>query len=166
MPVDLRRGPSDAESIGMWVSTLPVRIRVSDDHTVRHLLTMAGAEVLDALDHASTPLDVIQTAIQAEHPGERVDLLHAIVAVRRAGLTSVDLGGVSARLFGPVSIEAKTDLEFTVELDGATHLVGIEHRRSAVDDDTAAGMLEQLLTLIADLASADPGSDIGALAGA
>lgn len=166
MPVDLRRGPSDAESIGMWVSTLPVRIRVSDDHTVRHLLTTAGAEVLDALDHASTPLDVIQTAIQAEHPGERVDLLHAIVAVRRAGLTSVDLGGVSARLFGPVSIEAKTDLEFTVELDGATHLVGIEHRRSAVDDDTAAGMLEQLLTLIADLASADPGSDIGALAGA
>jgi amino acid adenylation domain-containing protein len=165
MPVDLRRTPSDAESIGMWVSTLPVRIGVSDDHTVRHLLTTAGAEVLDALDHASTPLDAIQTAVQAEHPGERVDLLHAIVAVRRAGRTSVDLGGVSARLVGPVSIEAKTDLEFTVELDGDTHVVGIEHRRSAVDDDTAAGMLEQLLTLIADLASADPGSDIGALAG-
>ena len=155
MPVDTRPSAEAAQTVGMWVNTVPVRLHADETAPVGQLLQATGAAVLSGIDHAGVPLHEIQSAVRAHTGIPAVDLVQVVLAYRRIGKERTRLNGAAAEQIGPLSVEAKVDLEFTVDAGPDGCRLGIEHRRSAVDDEAAAGMLEQFAELVSEFSQID-----------
>lgn len=155
MPVDTRPSAEAAQTAGMWVNTVPVRLHADETAPVGQLLQATGAAVLSGIDHAGVPLHEIQSAVRAHTGIPAVDLVQVVLAYRRIGKERTRLNGAAAEQIGPLSVEAKVDLEFTVDAGPDGCRLGIEHRRSAVDDEAAAGMLEQFAELVSEFSQID-----------
>jgi amino acid adenylation domain-containing protein len=69
-PVANRRRRADADTIGLYLSTVAIRVRLTGNVTTRDALAVTRAEVLAALDHQDVPFDrVVERVVPPHTPG-------------------------------------------------------------------------------------------------
>ncbi|MFC7615195.1 condensation domain-containing protein [Actinokineospora soli] len=154
-PADL---PGAASMIGLFINTVPVRVRTRPDETFAALLTRLQGEQADLLDHQHLGLSAIQKAVGA---GELFDTLAVFenypfdaegVTEAAPGLRMTDVTGGDATHY---------PLTLTV-LPGARLRFDVGHRPDVVDTAAATAIADRLTALLTAVA-ADPGAPVARL---
>ncbi|MBV9774976.1 MAG: amino acid adenylation domain-containing protein, partial [Gemmatimonadetes bacterium] len=148
------------EIVGLFINTLPVRVRVEGAKGVREWLEEVQAEQVVAREHEYTPLGEVQrwSGIPAGEP-----LFESLVVFQNypmdRGLGEGD-EGVRAR--GILGLEQDTfPLTLTAELDGELKLQ-LRYDRGRVEPETAERMLGQVAVVL-DAFAADPDRPLGSI---
>ncbi|MEV6350850.1 amino acid adenylation domain-containing protein, partial [Actinoplanes sp. NPDC051851] len=151
-PVEL---PGMAEMLGLFINSVPVRVRLDPDRTVAELLAGLQDDQSRLLEHQHLG----QTEIQrVAGPGAGLDTMLAFqnfpgdstVTPTARGLVVTD-AGIRESTNYPLSLVASEELEFR-----------LSHRPNVVDDGAAALLARRLLSVLAQLA--DPTRRVGTLA--
>jgi hypothetical protein len=155
-PWSLRHGRWLAGTVGFFINTVPMRIRVTPESTFRDVLDATRGAFFDAMDHGYVPFDEI------------VALVNPVRDARRLPITSVSfqvLPSADARFaFGPARAELEAGIEGASEFDliwdvvdpgdgGMT--VSAKYTADLYDRDTIERMSAQYVRVLA-AAVADP----------
>ncbi len=155
-PWSLRHGRWLTGTVGFFINTVPMRIRVSPDATFRDVLGATRGAFFEAMDHGYVPFDEI------------VALVNPVRDARRLPITSVSfqvLPSADARFaFGPARAELQAGIEGASEFDliwdvvdpdegGMT--VSAKYTADLYDRDTIQRMSAQYVRVLA-AAMADP----------
>ncbi|MFS8099207.1 condensation domain-containing protein [Lentzea alba] len=152
-----REDPATADAIGMFMSTLVLRVEFDDTTTWRELLACARSGALEAFMDCDVPLDAIATAL---NPGRQViwpPMTPVLVNVDDLPL-ELDLApGVTGRyrLTGPVYTKYDLDLFVRVDdhgPDGSRLTLSIDYPLDLFDHQTIEGLLSALRRSAHDLA--------------
>ncbi|WP_431937772.1 amino acid adenylation domain-containing protein [Nocardia grenadensis] len=151
----------DVESmIGLFVNTLPVRVRLDPAEGVGHLLERIQAEQAALLDHHHVGLTDIE---HAAGPGAVFDTMTVFESypVDRGGLTAeTDIAGLRvADVTGTDA--AHYPLGVVAHLDTRLHL-RVKYLPELFDRDAPAAILRRILRVL-DLFAADPDRPLGRL---
>jgi amino acid adenylation domain-containing protein len=160
VPVSTRRGRRWADSAGLYVNTLPIRVRLAGNPPFDRLVRQVRDTMLAAIDAADVPLDRVAAAVAA---GPRP--LHEVTFGMTPGtVLTLDLPGVVSRVEPVYGGHAKLDLhlEVTDRGRGTELAVLLEYDTGRWRAATARRLLRSLTTLLT-AATADPGQRIGVL---
>ena len=138
--------PDAAEMVGLFINTLPLRVRVDPDTSLDELLALVRARQVELREYEHTPLARVQG--WSEVPRGR-GLFDSILVYEERTLeaTMSDLRVHGAEV--DFAYRGQTNYPLTVVVYGDDEmLVRIENDRRHVDDSPAARMLDHLLTLL------------------
>lgn len=151
-----REDPATADAVGMFMSTLVLRVELDDTTTWREVLRSARIGALEAYMDCDVPLDAVATAL---NPGRQViwpPLTPVLVNVDDLP-RALDLApGVRGRylLNGPVYTKYDLDLFVRVDdgPDGSRLTLSIDYPLDLFDHQTIEGLLSALRISAQDLA--------------
>ncbi|MBH0781765.1 non-ribosomal peptide synthetase [Nocardia bovistercoris] len=168
-PVAGRGHPALDRMVGMFVNTVPLRVRVENDRTFGELVAAVRAVALDAFDNAELPFDRIVEAADAPRVEGGHPLLRTVFSYENlpaAGLP--DLDGLAIEILDLPRDTAQFDLALTVRENPPRAIFRYDTAVFGVDDirEFAAGYRAVLAAALADperevgtlgeLAAADP----------
>jgi amino acid adenylation domain-containing protein len=161
-----RDEPGAAGVVGMLVQTLPLLLSPGRAGSFSQLVTDAGAETLQAIDHQDVGLDEIQAALR--RPGAApVQLTRAMVVLQNGEPPRYDLPGLAVRPFELETGTAKMDLAFVIAptADGGRQ-IQLDYNTDLFDPATVQRLLGHLLAALksALLAPATAPKDLDLLA--
>ncbi|MFE7368209.1 non-ribosomal peptide synthetase [Streptomyces anulatus] len=143
-PVSTR--PADGDDvIGMFVTTLPLRLRTNRGSTPRDLLADATGVVADAMDHADISLADILTAVPA--PREDHTLFRTMLVLNRE-TAPVTFPGLTAT---PLPIDRATsrfDLTLHIREREGDWPALIDYRTDRYEADTITRIADQVLAVM------------------
>ncbi|MER8267177.1 amino acid adenylation domain-containing protein [Streptomyces griseus] len=144
-PVSTRPDGWD-DVIGMFVTTLPLRLRTNRRATPRDLLADATGAVADAMDHADiAPADIL-TALPTPR-GDRDPLFRTMLVLNRE-TAPVTFTGLTAT---PLPIDRATsrfDLTLHIREREGDWLALIDYRTDRYEADTITGIADQVLAVM------------------
>ena len=91
-----REAPGAEAAVGFFVNTVPLRMRVDADASVRALIAGARRTVAEAQDHAGVPFDRIVDAAEVRRDAGRPPLVQVIVSLDPAEEDGVAIPGIRA----------------------------------------------------------------------
>jgi amino acid adenylation domain-containing protein len=91
-----REAPGAEAAVGFFVNTVPLRMRVNADASVRALIAVARRTVAEAQDHAGIPFDRIVDAAEVRRDAGRPPLVQVIVSLDPAEEDGVAIPGIQA----------------------------------------------------------------------
>nr|WP_278314499.1 non-ribosomal peptide synthetase [Lolliginicoccus levis] len=151
--------PGVEEMIGLFINTLPVRIRVDEDEPIRDLLARVQREQSELLDHQFLGLTDIQ---QAAGPGAGFDTLAVFESypVDKAGDSDTDLAGM--RLLGASGSDA-THYPFTLLAFAEPDLrLKLNYFASITDEPAARALLDRVVRVL-DAFAGDVSARVGSV---
>ncbi|MGV9637978.1 amino acid adenylation domain-containing protein [Nocardia rhamnosiphila] len=159
--------------VGLFINTLPVRVRTDPHETVADLLTRVQSEQASMLDHRHIGLAELQRATGIADMFDTVTVLESY-PLDREGL-SRDLGAAGLRL---VDIDAQDATPYPLSLqvtppardasdteENSTYTVTLRFATDHFDTDTARTLLERFELLLTRLVT-DPGRRVAAVSAA
>ena len=149
------RPAAGADAVGFFANTLPLRVRVDPECTVRELVARARQAVAAAQDHASVPFDRIVDAAGVQRDASRSPLVQAVVSLDPAEEDALALPGIRAERIAVDTGASPFDL--TLQLaDGRGGIRGeILYRTDLYDPATIARLADRLGAALAAFAD-DP----------
>lgn len=151
-----REDPATADAIGMFMSTLVLRLAFDEATTWRELLRGARVAALEAFMDADVPLDAVATALNPSRTVIWPPLTPVLVNVDDLPLEielAPDVRG-GYRPAGPVY--TKYDLDLFVRLDqgprGSRMTLSIDYPLDLFNHDTIEGLLSDIRRSAVDLA--------------
>jgi len=99
-PVSGRNRPELSDMVGLFLNTLPLRVRTSGDPSFAELVRRARAAAVGAFSHQEVPFEQI---VEALHPGRdlsRNPLFQVMLTLRGRATTPPELAGLQAEPFG------------------------------------------------------------------
>ncbi|UYP21095.1 amino acid adenylation domain-containing protein [Rhodococcus sp. Z13] len=166
-PVSGRSHAAVDELVGMFVGTVPLRLRVRPHTTFADLLAETRRVDLDAFAHADVPFDRIVDALGAGAEGHH-PLFQVLLAYESFALDSLALPGVAGIREIPAAT-ARLDVEVTVRerRSGAGTPAGLElilsHDTALLEPDTILRWGPWLMRIL-DAVTADPTVQLGGIA--
>ncbi|OLB77884.1 MAG: hypothetical protein AUI14_14900 [Actinobacteria bacterium 13_2_20CM_2_71_6] len=156
MPVSTRHDPKWTHSAGLYVTTLPIRIRAAGNPPFVELLHQIRGTVLAALGATDVPLEQV-----AESGGPLYDVTFSLVQGTTPALV---LPGLATRLEHIYGGRAKFDLHFEITDAGpGGDLKGnLEYDAELFDPGSAQRLADCIVTLLGGVA-ASPSQRIGSL---
>jgi aryl carrier-like protein len=150
-----RDDPATAQAVGMFMSTLILRVRLDDGTSWRDLLRAARAGAMDAFVDADVPLDAIAAALDSDRDVGRPPVTPVLVNMAETPGT-VDLGGLVGR-YRPLRPQySKWDLALFVGLAGdpghGRLELGLDYPADLFHRTTVTDVLAALRRSAADLA--------------
>lgn len=147
-----RKRPEIQRVIGYFANTLPVRVSLEGDPSVRELLSRAATAVLDAQDHQELPFEQIVEAVNPDRRLATNPLCQVMFSLSEerldARLPGLDL---SAQVLPTASAKFDLTVELTVSEDGlAGHLA---YPRSLFEPESARRVAEYFHTLVTAFSS-------------
>ncbi|NKY51795.1 amino acid adenylation domain-containing protein [Nocardia vermiculata] len=164
--------PGVADMIGLFINTVPVRVRLDPAETVAELLARVQSEQAATLEHRHLGLAEIQRAtgftdmfdtvtVLESYPLDR-DRLAGILGA--AGVELVDVDAHDATPY-PLSLQVTPPRPGTEALsDDGTHTVTLRFTRDRFDTGTVEALLERFEVILSRLVS-QPGGVVGAVNG-
>jgi amino acid adenylation domain-containing protein/non-ribosomal peptide synthase protein (TIGR01720 family) len=148
--------------IGMFVNTLPLRVRTAGDPSFADLLAGVRRTALAAYGHQDVPFEKLVEELNPPRERGRHPVFQVVLAVQNVRQSRLDLSGLALEPLPSASTVAKFDLTLTLfEQEGG--LTGdIEWATDLFDAGTVERLAEGLRTLLA-AAVQWPGRRIGAL---
>ncbi|WP_327151542.1 non-ribosomal peptide synthetase [Nocardia sp. NBC_01329] len=156
--------------VGLFINTLPVRVRLDPNETVADLLTRVQSEQAAMLDHRHIGLADLQRATGIADMFDTVTVLESY-PLDREGL-SRDLGAAGLRL---LDLDAQDATPYPLSLqvtppsrdasdneESATHTVTLRFATDRFEPDYAHTLLEQFELLLTQLVT-DPGRPVAAV---
>jgi amino acid adenylation domain-containing protein len=150
-----RDGPEVEGVVGMFVRTLPLRVRLDGAPTVRALLGRVREAVLGAREHASIPLERLVEALRPVRDRGHAPLFQAVFVLNPPAAPVPALGPVRAeRVRVPLAVsQFDLLLEVQEEEDGGVGGV-LQFSADLFDRGTAERMAGQLARLLGAMAAA------------
>ncbi|MFD5824368.1 AMP-binding protein [Lentzea sp. NPDC060358] len=152
-----RRDAATADAVGLFVTTLPIRIDVSGDPDFAELLGRVRAACLAAYAHQHLPFErIVETAELLDPPGPRAPLVRVCLAVQNLPFADWPADGLAAEPFELPSPGAQFELSITLteHADGSLrgHTV---HAADLLGDATVAGVRDDLAAVLAAVGRGD-----------
>ncbi|MBI0319116.1 non-ribosomal peptide synthetase, partial [Streptomyces javensis] len=141
-----------ADMLGLFINTIPVRVRLRPADSIAHLLTVVQAQQSALLDHQHLGLKEIQ---RLAGPGATFDTLMAFENFH-AGET----GPAAPLRLSDSTTRMATTFPLTLGVDPADELkFWLDYRPDAFDEDTARGVVRRLVRVLEQMA-ADPAARV------
>ncbi len=152
-PVDLRGEPDLADTVGMLLNSVPLRLRIDPSSCGDALVEMSRETVLAALADASVPLERIVAVADPDRQNTRAPLFQVLLTNHAPHLSDLSLGGMALGTQVVPQTEAKMDLVVLCADNGVEIDVTIESAAGLFDEAGAqrfAAMLGRGLAAIVD----------------
>ncbi len=134
--------------IGCFVNTLPLRVRLEEDLSLRELLARVRTAALAAYDHQTLPFEKLVEALEPERDRGRTPIFQSLLALYNAPHPPLVLPGLQLDLAEIPTGTAKFDLSLLLT-EGPDDITGtLEARADLFEAATAerfAGYLRELL---------------------
>jgi FkbH-like protein len=154
-PVSGRGHPEVEGVVGLFVNTLPLRVRLGGDPSFRELLSRARESALAAFAHRDVPFEKLVEALVPQRDPSRSPLLQVMLAVQRAPAREILLPGCRAEPLLVHNGTSKLDLTLSL-LEDCDRLAGeLEWCADLFERATALRLAGHLRELLAG-AVADP----------
>ena len=116
------RNRSELEGVvGLFVNTLPVRVRMTEDDTLASLLATIKSSMLEAYDNQDVPFERLVAELNPERDLTRSPIVQVLVNVLSfGGGAELDLGGLVFTPEAGAEGEAKVDLDLYISPAGET----------------------------------------------
>ncbi|MEV0284640.1 MupA/Atu3671 family FMN-dependent luciferase-like monooxygenase [Kribbella sp. NPDC050820] len=156
------RSRSAAESVGMFVDTYPLRVRLADDADFPALARSLGLSLMDAIDHGDVPFEDIVAELNPDRSTGRNPLFGVAVEFENA-VDEIDFAPtVSVNLRDLPSNRAPVDLLLYLSYTPSGVRCVVEYNSDLYDESTVQRLLDYLeLTL--EVATAAPSVPLTAL---
>jgi amino acid adenylation domain-containing protein/thioester reductase-like protein len=142
-----------ANIVGMFVRTLPTRIRPDADKSFAHLLEETRAQMLAIHEHGEYPISGLYEHLGANRGPGRHPLFDINFVMRNIGVESrFELGELVAEVGTLGSSTAKFDISMAVEEHGQNLLLEMDYRSSLYRRETIARMTGHLCSILATVA--------------
>lgn len=155
-PWSLRHGRWLAGTVGFFINTVPMRVRVTPDATFRDVLDATRGAFFEAMDHGYVPFDEIVAMVNPVRDQRRLPITSVSFQVLSSGGAKLEFGPATAELEAGVEGASEFDLIWDVvdpEEGGMT--VSAKYTADLYDRDTIARMSAQYVRVLA-AAVADP----------
>jgi hypothetical protein len=148
--------------VGMFVNSVPLRLRMGPDMTFRDLLRQALAVALTGQDHQDLPFDLVVDAVRPQRTNDCHPVFQQLFTAQNKSFAALRFPGFDVINLMGRSGTAKVDLTVDVALDPDGADVFVEYDVSRFDD---AGVRELVRHLRAVLTAAatDPNLALDAL---
>ena len=157
-----RNRPEAEAMVGFFVNTLPLRIDLAGDPTVRGLIARVRRTLLEAQAHEQLPFEQILSELRIGRPTDRPPLVQIMFGYDSAGEPALDLAGLAVDSYPVHTGAAKFDLS----VDAREAATGLEltavYSTDLFDEDRIARLLEHLEVLLSGMV-ADPGCSLSSL---
>lgn len=161
-PVAGRNRAELAGMIGLFVNTLPLRVRLDGRPSVRTLLARTAETVTGALAHQELPFDRLVEAVNPPRLTGHPPLAQAMFAFQNVPRRGWSLPGLKTDSWPLDSRRAACDLTLYTQ-DGPTGLTATLHYDSSLFDAATADALLGRYTLLLGGMAADPDQPVGTL---
>ena len=161
IPSAERTSPESQALIGPLINTLPIRLLVSQDTTLRDLVASTRAEVLAALEHAIPFEELVRLTMPRREPSH-TPLFQVMFQYREGSFrTGHDLPDVVEEVVRIKSSTSKFDL--ILEVGGGDPLAGALNYSSDLFDHETAERLASAFAVMSAAAIAQPDLPLGRL---
>jgi amino acid adenylation domain-containing protein/non-ribosomal peptide synthase protein (TIGR01720 family) len=113
-PVEGRRHPGLRNVMGMFVNTLPLRLRCRGDQPFSRCLQDVKTTALEALAHQETPLEDVTAQLNAPRDRSRNPLFDVVFTLQEGGRTNEGIAGLTATAINDSRRFSKFDLTMQV----------------------------------------------------
>ena len=148
-----RTRPELAEVAGFFANTVPLRMRLEGDPTLRELVRRVHATLADAQRHGALPFDRIVELAEVRRDFSRPPLVQAVLTFVDDARESLVLPGIDSERIELDSRTAIFDLTLQVERHAGGLAVALQYPEAVFDETTVrrmAGHLRQILAALAD----------------
>ena len=156
------RPPAAADTIGMFVDTVPVRVDLTGDPGFADALTRLTASTMDCLDHRGVPFDELVAALNPDREPGRNPLFGVAVEYENAGTVEFDPPRLSAELVDLPSDRAPMDLILYLTHHAAGVRCVVEYDTDLFDERTVRRLLAYLEHVLA-VVTREPARRVGDL---
>ncbi len=161
-PIASRNHQEIEPLIGCFVNTLPLRVRLAGDPTVRELLARVREVTLGAYDHQRVPFEKLVEELAMERDRAHSPLFQVMLVLQNAPQPPLRLGDVILSRSELPTGTAKFDLTLALA-EEADEIAGVlEHNADLFETATAVRLLGHLAELLAGAVD-DPGRRISDL---
>ncbi len=158
-----RNHAGTAGIVGMFVRTLPTRIRPEGDKSFACLLEETKAQLLAIHEHGEYPISSLYEHLGANRGPGRHPLFDINFVMRNIGAAHrFELNGLKAEISALGSGTAKFDISIAVEEHDQGLVLEMDYRTSLYRRDTIARMTGHLCSILATVAD-NPDIQIGAI---
>lgn len=150
VPMAARIRPETESVVGLFMNTVPIRIRVDADGTLGDLVRAVHATTARALEHQELQFATVVELVKPDRDPARLPLVQVMFAMEESWALP-DRGGLRWR---PELVEngtAKFEIELTVTDAPAGPHVRINYNTALFESATAQRLARNLLTLLADM---------------
>ncbi|WP_229402941.1 non-ribosomal peptide synthetase [Micromonospora okii] len=160
-PVSLRGDPAYADSVGLLVNLVPLRLRIDGTASLRSALRVARSALLDALEHPAVPLHrVVDVAGTVRAPGTTTPLVQVVVTYQREVAPVLVGARAVSRPVTPGAAKYQLSITATETASGLDLLLESDRRWCTVEDLATFG---RYLTALLHAGSADPDAVLNAV---
>ncbi|MEV6395234.1 amino acid adenylation domain-containing protein [Streptomyces sp. NPDC051907] len=163
-PIAGRTDSAADDLVGFFVNTLVLRTDLSGAPSFEGLLGRVREAALAAFEHQDVPFDRVVEAVNPARAADRNPLFQVMLGYHHRPDGDPELFGLPTEWFDMDTGMAKFDLDFTVvdHGPGKDMALLLEYARDLADQETAAGLLERLLSLLEQIAQ-DPARPVRSL---
>jgi amino acid adenylation domain-containing protein len=150
VPMACRTRPETESVVGLFMNTVPVRIRISPDETLDDLVRSVHVTTARVLEHQELPFARVVELIKPDRDPARLPLVQVMFSMEESWALP-DRGGLRWR---PALVEndtAKFEIQLSVTDAPAGLQVRINYNSVLFESATAERLARSLLTLLADL---------------
>ncbi|MDS1114687.1 amino acid adenylation domain-containing protein [Gordonia westfalica] len=162
-PASMRRDEDSAGTVGMLISTVVLRTRLTAGLTVGGLIETVRDADLAALDHAAIAFDDVVALVDPPRvPGRHPLVQVAFSVVEAAG---IEPGGASPEPGAPrtaMDSHSEFDVHVVAVRSGDTWRLQLHHARDLFDENVIRGLGERLVAAVAAV-TGDPARRVAAI---
>jgi hypothetical protein len=156
VPVQHRDAEELQDVVGMFVSSLPIRVQLRGADEISVVLDRVRDAVYDAMEHRSVPLQTIVSAAATERDPTIHPLFQTIFSYTMVERSDLQLGDVSATALELPFGTAKFDLTLAVRQQRQAFTVAVEYRTSIFEQVTIAAFAERYLATLRAVTAEQP----------
>ncbi|MFC0861439.1 condensation domain-containing protein [Sphaerimonospora cavernae] len=148
-PWSLRHGPWLDGTVGFFVNTVPLRVRMTPESTFRDVLNATRGTFFDVMDHCVVPFDEIVALSNPVRKPNRLPLTSVCFQVLGTSDLAFDLGSVRAERQVDSDGASEFDLVWDVIDPGeGTMSVSVKYTADVLDAGTIRRMSEEYVRLV------------------
>jgi amino acid adenylation domain-containing protein len=155
-PMHGRSHPDLADTVGMFVTTVPIPVRITPGMRLAELVAGLDAEHRRALDHQHFAFDEL-AAVRGARPGTRNPLFDAFLALQNMDIYAFAAGNLRARLELLPTGSPRFDLNLQAHDHPDRLVVDLEYAGDLYAPESATHLLDSVLAAVAELDTAPDG---------
>ncbi|WP_157245061.1 non-ribosomal peptide synthetase [Nonomuraea typhae] len=155
-PSSGRTSMADAETVGMFVTTVPLRLRVGAADTVDSLLGQVRGLVLETMSHGAVGFEELVDRLRVPRSTAYAPIVQAVCGLDQLDAACPAFGAdLAAERMATPCTNAKFELGLSVEVTAAGVVADWEYRTDLFDESTVAALAGAYQALLAAFAGDD-----------
>lgn len=149
VPVDGRVRRELTDLVGLFVTMIPVRLRIDPSSTFEHAITDTSTSFFEDFAHAGLPLESITRQIATERNAGRTPLIDVTCQLQYSDGSRQALGPYPVERVAPRPQEAKFPLSLSIVFESDQGSGAITYPAELYDPEDIAMLAERFLALLA-----------------